>query len=54
MWNALFLAAITQCALDPNVPYDVGFQLSFGAVLALIFMPKFLSYAPKRLAQRSI
>lgn len=55
MWNALFLAAATQCALDPNVLYDVGFQLSFGAVLGIVlFMPKFLSYAPKNILLKGL
>lgn len=55
MWNALFLAAVTQCALDPNVLYDVGFQLSFGAVLGIVlFMPKFLSYAPKNILLKGL
>lgn len=55
MWNALFFAAVTQCALDPNVLYDVGFQLSFGAVLGIVlFMPKFLSYAPKNILLKGL
>ena len=45
LWFPMFAA--TQSALDPNVLYDVGFQLSFGAVLSL---PKFLIYAQKHLA----
>ena len=48
LWNALFLAATIQCAFNPNILYDVGFQLSFGAVMGIVlFMPKFLIYAPK-------
>ena len=48
MWNALLLAAALQCALDPTLVYDIGFQLSFGAVLGIVvYMPKFLTYAPK-------
>lgn len=55
VWNALFFAAVTQCALDPNVLYDVGFQLSFGAVLGIVlFMPKFLSYAPKNILLKGL
>ena len=55
MWNALFLAAATQCALDPNVLYDVGFQLSFGAVLGIVvFMPTFLIYAPKNILLKGL
>ncbi len=55
MWNALFLAAATQCALDPNILYDVGFQLSFGAVLGIVlFMPKFLIYAPKHILLKGL
>ena len=50
LWNALFLAATIQCAFDPNILYDVGFQLSFGAVLGIVlFMPRFLIYAPKNI-----
>ena len=48
IWNALLLAAAVQCALDPTLVYDIGFQLSFGAVLGIVVcMPKFLTYAPK-------
>ena len=54
-WNALFLAAAVQCALDPNVLYDVGFQLSFGAVLGIVLiMPIFLNYAPKNLLLKGL
>lgn len=50
LWNTLFLAATIQCAFDPNILYDVGFQLSFGAVLGIVlFMPRFLIYAPKNI-----
>ena len=50
LWNALFLAATVQCALDPNILYDVGFQLSFGAVIGIVlFMPSFLIYAPNNI-----
>ena len=50
LWNALFLAATIQCAFDPNILYNVGFQLSFGAVLGIVlFMPRFLIYAPKNI-----
>lgn len=55
MWNALFLAAAIQCALNPSVLYDVGFQLSFGAVLGIVlFMPKFLIYAPKNILLKGL
>ena len=55
IWNALALAAAIQCALDPIIMFDVGFQLSFGAVLGIIlFMPKFLVYTPKNILLKSL
>ncbi|HAB89676.1 MAG TPA: hypothetical protein DCF84_03995 [Bacteroidetes bacterium] len=55
LWNALFLAATIQCALDLNILYDVGFQLSFGAVLGIVlFLPKFLIYAPKNVLLKGL
>lgn len=34
--NALMLSAVAMALLNPNVPWDVGFQLSFFATLGLI------------------
>ena len=42
------MAAAVQCVLDPTLVYDIGFQLSFVAVLGIVvYMPKFLTYVPK-------
>lgn len=34
--NALMLSAVIMAAFNPNIPWDVGFQLSFFATLGLI------------------
>lgn len=34
--NALMLSAVLMAAFNPNIPWDVGFQLSFFATLGLI------------------
>ena len=55
LWHALFLAATIQCAINPYILYDVGFQLSFGAVLGIVlFMPKILIYAPKNVLLKGL
>ena len=55
IWNALLLAAAIPCAIDPNLVYDIGFQLSFGAVLGIVvYMPKFLTYSPKNLMLKGL
>src|SRR5581483_6709582 len=33
---AIAAAALAICALDPAAPFDVSFQLSFGAVIAIV------------------
>jgi competence protein ComEC len=35
--NALTLAGAVMCLFEPNLPWDVGFQLSFAATLGLLF-----------------
>lgn len=47
--NALLAAAIFILTLSPNSIYDVGFQLSFAAVLSiLLFYDKFNTVSPSR------
>jgi competence protein ComEC len=44
--SALGAAALLICAVDPAQPFDVGFQLSFAAVLGLVFVaPAFHAFA---------
>lgn len=47
--NALLAAALFILAFSPYSIYDVGFQLSFAAVLAiLLFYDKFVTVSPRR------
>jgi len=44
--NALMLSAVIMSAFNPNIPWDVGFQLSFFATLGLIlYAEPFQSWA---------
>ncbi len=61
--NALAFAALGMLALDPMVLFDLGFQLSFGATLGLIFyVPPltawfqglFIRWMPAQLAQQVV
>lgn len=46
--NILFLAALIMLLLDPFSFYDVGLQLSFAAVLAILFLQRrFMGLLPK-------
>lgn len=47
--NALMASALIILAVSPNSIYDVGFQLSFAAVLSiLLFYKKFLCVSPRK------
>ncbi len=47
--NALLAAALFILAATPNSIYDVGFQLSFAAVLSiLLFYDKFVTVSPRK------
>ena len=37
-WSALSLAAVAMCAWDPNILWDVGFQLSVAATAGLLVL----------------
>lgn len=53
--NALGAAALLLLALRPPALYDVGFQLSFAAVVALVtLVPLFLASVPERVLQRPL
>lgn len=49
LYNTFFLAAFVILIIAPHSLFDISFQLSFTAVLALIFfMPKWLALIPAR------
>ena len=43
IYNSLAIAALTLLIIDPNYIYDVGFQLSFSAVIGIVWMFPILS-----------
>jgi len=45
IYNSLFAAAFVMILINPNVIYEIGFQMSFAAVLAIVsFYPIFSSW----------
>jgi competence protein ComEC len=52
--NALLLAAGVMCLIDPNLPWDVSFQLSFAATLGLLLYASRLQGALLRLAEKRL
>ena len=47
VYNSLFLAALVMLLINPEYLYQVGFQMSFAAVLAIVsFYPVFEKYFP--------
>lgn len=50
--NSLALAALVMAALNPQVLWDVGFQLSFAATLGLVLYAEPLTAGFNRLASR--
>ncbi len=52
--NILLLTAAVMCAIQPGAPWDVGFQLSFGATLGLILYAAPLQAWAGRLLSRWI
>ncbi len=48
IYNVLAMAAFVMCLLDPYILFDVGFQLSYLAVLGIVFFHPFISrlYVP--------
>ncbi len=52
--NALCLAAGVMCLGDPNLPWDVSFQLSFAATLGLLLYASRLQGAALRLFQKHL
>ena len=52
--NALLLAAGVMCLFDPNLPWDVSFQLSFAATLGLLLYASRLQGALQRLAEKRL
>lgn len=48
LYNALALAAFTILMIRPSSLYDISFQLSFSAVLAILYLtPRLISRVPK-------
>lgn len=52
--NTLFFVAGVMTAFDPNMPWDIGFQLSFGATLGLILYGNPLQNRAESLLRRFI
>ncbi len=50
--NSLGISALGMCVVDPNMPWDVGFQLSVAATLGLVLYAQPLSEAFIKLARR--
>ncbi len=50
-WSALSLAAVAMCAWDPNILWDVGFQLSVAATAGLLALSDPLHARLRRLPQ---
>lgn len=48
MYNTIFMSALLMLLYNPNFLYDVGFQLSYAAVLSIIFFQPILNkiYTP--------
>lgn len=48
-YNTLFGSALLLLVIDPSLIYDIGFQLSYLSVLAIMFfVPKIVSLLPER------
>lgn len=45
IYNSIFFSAFFQLCLDPNLWSDVGFQLSYSAVLGIVYLQPILSNA---------
>jgi competence protein ComEC len=54
IYNTIFMSAFFMLIYNPNFLYDVGFQLSYSAVLSIIFFQPILNklYLPKNLFSR--
>ena len=50
-WSALSLAAVAMCAWDPNILWDVGFQLSVAATAGLLALSDPLHTRLRRLPE---
>ena len=54
MYNTIFASALFMLLINPNYLYDVGFQLSYSAVLSIIFFQPIFAkfYSPTNKATR--
>jgi len=52
--NSLGLAALLMMLVDPNIPWDVGFQLSIAATLGLVLYAQPLEEHFMRIAERKL
>ena len=49
IYNTVFMSAFFMLLIDPDFLFDVGFQLSYAAVLSIVFFQKpFVSLFPVR------